>query len=145
MSKWNNQAPSALISSWRRHRETTSLLTIEDALQEIVKYWASCPRATRCIDYYTPDTWPTPWEILSDKMYCNNTVSLMMYYTIKMLFPDENIKLYLIDSDSDEYIVPVLGDSLLNFDYQSVLSFKKEKKNFKVIGRIREDEIPKVL
>lgn len=145
MSKWLSCTPEQLILEWKKHRDALADLPKDQAISEVIKFWQDCPRHSRMIDYYTPETWPIPWEILNDGRLCDSLVSLMMYYTLKLTHPEIKVSLYLIDSEKEEYLVPVIDDRLLNYDYYRSVSFKKEKSDFKVVERIDLNLVPEIL
>lgn len=130
MHEWNNMYPHERILSWRRFREDLDgkSLSQEEILNEVALFWAKMPRGARSLDYYTPQSWPDPWEILTYDLFCENTVSLLMYYTLKLLDTfDGNVEMCRIDSDIGEFIVPVVdGKYALNVEYATYVVVNEE-------------------
>lgn len=144
MNKWLSMKPEQLIIEWRNHRSNVENMDLMMALSEIVEFWKDCPRKSRMIDYYTPETWPGPWEILYDQLLCDSAVSLMMYYTLKLTRQDCQIRLYLIDAD-EEYVALVIDDSmLLNYFTGEIADFNTESKKFNGLSEIDLSLIPDI-
>ena len=100
---------------WREFRE--SLETSDDPLQDVVSFYSSAPLVSIQTDPYTQENWPTPWEILYHKLYCQNTVSLLIYHTLHILLEDPaDLKIILIDDTRNRFLVPTLEDKYI-FNY----------------------------
>lgn len=147
MKQWNTLSGKELILDWRTFRENldNSALSKEKVIDMVVEYWSNAPRSSRTIDYYTPSSWPSPWEILHYKLFCNNSISLMIYYTLESLNGfDVDVTLNLIDTDDDQYIVVFCDDKyMLNFNYFEKIDITNFKQ-FKVVRKYNNNEIPKI-
>ena len=110
-----NQKYEDRLLLWREFRE--SLETSDDPLQDVVSFYSSAPLVSIQTDPYTQENWPTPWEILYHKLYCQNTVSLLIYHTLHILLEDPaDLKIILIDDTRNRFLVPTLEDKYI-FNY----------------------------
>ena len=48
---------------WKRLRVTIHDLSLQDRLSSIAQFCSKIPFGARTLDYYSPNDWPTPWEI----------------------------------------------------------------------------------
>jgi len=71
--------PQQRISIWRDYKNGRP--TIKNVLQ----YIDSIETIGRTFDYYTPSTWPTPWEILDQGMFCVSGKAILLYHTLAQL------------------------------------------------------------
>jgi hypothetical protein len=71
-----NLTPSERLSAWRdlRHRRHKSL-------DELVLEFANVKSVPRYLDYYTPSTWPSPFEIVSDGIFDVSGVAIIIAAT----------------------------------------------------------------
>lgn len=69
----------------------------------------------REVDYYTPSSWPTPWDILELKVLCRSCVGILVYHTIRIAFPDSNPEILLIDNSEEEWLVVKYDNLIYNF------------------------------
>ena len=101
-------SPQERLSLWKDFRDSLSDSTAEEQLNSTVAFFSRTPISSRCLDYYTPNTWQTPWEILYHGKYCQSSISVLMYHTLHF-FPAfrDTVELWLIDDGNDRYLVPV--------------------------------------
>ena len=115
MSEWNCLDSDTRIKVWRQFRNDISSKNSKELVTDIASFFSNMPAGARCVDYYTPASWPTPWEILYDGLYCENTISLMMYYTF-ILVSDEKADIYVIEDNANCQLVPIINDRyMLNY------------------------------
>lgn len=72
-----HQAPTVRLEVWRNLRHTPDL-TIEKILTE----FARIKHEPRCIDYYTPASWPSVFEIVSEGYFCQSGITLVLTATL---------------------------------------------------------------
>lgn len=134
------------IQVWRDFRQQIDQrqLDCNETLKEVAAFWASVPRGARSLDYYTPEDWPDPWEILSYDLFCDNTVSLLMYYTLTLLTDFRNeVGICLVDDVVGEYIAPIVDKKyLLNFAHAEVIDV--EQHEVRIIQFYDNSEIKKI-
>ena len=126
MSAWNNSTPEERIANWRELREHISNLSEEEQINSIAEFFARVPIGARCIDFYTPDSWPTPWELLYHKLFCPSTISLLIYHTLCITLGEERVSIVLIDSGDDRFLVPLVDKQrVFNFELGKVNNIKE--------------------
>lgn len=149
MLDWINSYPQDLISNWRVFRKELEGLELSelDTLKKVSEYWALVPRGPRSLDYYTPDTWPTPWEIIHHNLVCNNTVSLLIYYTLVLLpdFNTDTIQIVRINDGQDVYIAPLYKeDTILNLEYGELVKISECDYEIEIQEVFKNSELPKI-
>lgn len=126
MSAWNNSTPEERIANWRELREHISSLSEEEQINSIAEFFARVPIGSRCIDFYTPDSWPTPWELLYHSLFCTSTISLLIYHTLCIALGEERVSIVLIDSKEDRFLVPLVDKQrVFNFELGKVNNIKE--------------------
>ena len=116
MSSWNCSTPEERIARWKKFRDTINGEDEEVLLNNVAQFFADVPVGARSLDFYTPESWPTPWEILYHKLFCANSISLLIYYTLTLVLDEDRVELILIDDDTDRFIVPLLDKKrILNY------------------------------
>jgi len=141
MSEWNCSTPEERISRWKDLRDSLDGSDEEEMLNNVAQFFADIPVGPRYIDYYTPDSWPTPWEILYDKLFCPNSISLLIYYTLLLQLGEDRIEVVLIDDKKDRFLVPLLDKKyILNYVLGEISSIE-EFPQVQVIESFRNDEI----
>lgn len=108
MSEWNNSSAEERIQRWRDFRESLTNLSDEEVLNSIANFFADVPIGSRCIDFYTPDSWPTPWELLYHKLFCTSSISLLIYHTLVLALGKDRAEIVLVDTGDDLFLAPLL-------------------------------------
>lgn len=130
---WNGVSNDERLRLWKNLRDDIKDETFENQLAEIARFYASTPFGSRSLDYYTPESWPTPWEILFHGLFCRSSISLLIFYTIQLVAPDHKIELQLIDDDGDIFLLPVVDDQfVLNYELGLVSKYLDLKDTVKV-------------
>lgn len=88
------QSSSERLAAWRKFRqEFPSTGTIHD----VVTAFADVKMERRTIDYYTPENWPSPFEIVNDGTFDQSGLTLVIASTL--------INLQLIKTDECRFDV----------------------------------------
>lgn len=144
MSDWNNSTAEERIAKWRELREHIRILEEEEQLKSIAEFFARVPIGARCIDYYTPDSWPTPWELLYHKLFCASSISLLIYHTLSIALGEERVEIVLVDTGDDRFLVPIVDKKhIFNFELGKVNNIK-ECKDLKIIDDFTDQTIHQV-
>jgi len=125
MSEWNNSSAEERIGRWRDFRESLAGLSDEDVLNNVAEFFASVPIGGRCIDYYTPESWPNPWELLYHKLFCTSSISLLIYHTLCITLGSERVQIILADTKDDLCLLPLVDKKhIFNLELGKVNNIK---------------------
>tara|TARA_B100001057_G_scaffold498694_1_gene606599 strand:+ start:3181 stop:3612 length:432 start_codon:yes stop_codon:yes gene_type:complete len=112
---YRNQSANDRLTIWRELRQT-KFSNIEDLVAE----YKSIKLVSRYLDYYTPKSWPDPFEIVNQGYFCQSGVTLIM--VSHLIYAD------FISSDVLEF--PVISnningnDGLVFLDKDKVYNFE---------------------
>lgn len=143
---WQNTTSQDRLTQWRDLRTDIKELTTEEQIHRISQFFSTTPIGSRTLDYYTPESWPTPWEILHTGAFCTNSISLLIYYTFQLdeKFNDE-VNLYLVEDESDRYLLPVINDHfVLNYELGAISKWLELKPQFRIIETFQDKHIYQV-
>ena len=98
------------LKAWYELRTTTKNLPLPVQCVEIDKFWQSVPTQTYYLHTDYIKDWPTPWELISDNVYCNYARALGMIYTL-LLMGTKNLELVEAKDDNSNEVVLVLVDN----------------------------------
>lgn len=142
---WNNIPDDERLRLWKNLRKDISELPMEEKLIKVSKFFANVPYGSRTIDYYSPESWPTPWEIIFHGSLCKSSISLLIFYTFSLLHTDDTVELHLINDGSDEYLVPVFNNKfLLNYELGLVSNYQEVNNEFETKQVFTEQQIKKI-
>lgn len=104
---------------WRDFRKSLDTNNIFDVCNTVIAWWQSAPLVSIAIDPVNSSQWPTPWEMLHQGDFCEDSLALGMSYTIYYANPDiENELLYITCREKSLQRLCALIDNkyLLNFE-----------------------------
>jgi hypothetical protein len=119
---WPNSFADRL-ESWNILRDKCSDLPVQSALEHINAWWFRAPWCPYYLHWDDQATWPDPWQLLSDNIYCELARGLGILYTITLLdradlTPAELIlthdDLNLVQVGKEKYILNWTADSVVN-------------------------------
>jgi hypothetical protein len=144
MSFWNSSSPEDRIIKWREFREEIRDLPKQEQLNRVAAFFANVPVGARSIDFYTPSTWPSPWEILYHKEYCASSISLLIFYTLEVLLKDSELSIVLIDDGRDRFLVPLVDKThILNYILGEISTLHNYK-DIRIVDDFSDDPIPHI-
>lgn len=73
------------LTSWNQMRSHVQNLPLETALKTINDWWSQSPWQPYYLHWDDSETWPDPWQLLSDNLYCYVARALGILYTISLL------------------------------------------------------------
>lgn len=133
MINWNNLTFENRLTTWREFRQSLKYFNDDDHAK-VATFFSSFPISPRTLDYYDPESWFTPWEILKNSYFCRSSISLLIYHTLMMVDSNINIKLVLIDDGDEIYLVPVIDDVVVfNYNIGFTISLDQIEDNIKVL------------
>ena len=120
---------AARLESWNLLRDRCHTLPIESALNEINSWWFQTPWTPYYLHWDDQPTWPDPWQLLSDNIYCDLARGLGIVYTISMLDRADMADTTLILTEDDSNLVQVAKEKyILNWNLEDIVNtFTKVK------------------
>ena len=126
MSDWNNSTAEERIQKWRELRESIKEFEEEKQLNSIAEFFAAVPIGSRCVDFYTPESWPTPWELLYHKLFCPSSISLLIYHTLCITLGEDRVSIVLADTGNDRFLLPLVDKQrVFNYELGKVNNIKE--------------------
>ena len=113
------ESPSKRLALWRQFRKSLDTTNIEEVCNTVIAWWQSAPLVSIAIDPVNSTQWPTPWEMLHQGDFCEDSLALGMSYTIYYANPDiKNELVYLTcHSKSFQRLCALIDNKyLLNYE-----------------------------
>jgi hypothetical protein len=135
---WPNSF-SARLSSWNLLRDQCSGLSAESALEQINTWWFRVPWRPYYLHWDDQVTWPDPWQLLSDNIYCEVARGLGILYTITLLERADLEPAHLVLTDSGHNLV-LVNDSkyILNWEDDTIVNTNQA---VKILRQYRQHQI----
>jgi len=142
---WNTIPNEERLHLWKKLRDDIKELSLINQVDEIAKFCSKMPFGSRTLDYYSPEDWPTPWEILFHGSFCTSSISLLMFYTLTLLNTPPTVELYLVEDDDGIYLLPIINNQfVLNYELGTVNNYSEIQDEFKVLQKYNKEQIKNI-
>lgn len=117
------------LASWNLLRQQCQNLSTESALEKINRWWFGAPWRPYYLHWDDSATWPDPWQLLSDDIYCEVARGLGILYTITLLDRNDIGPADLVLTDSGHNLVLVDQTKyILNWEKDTIVNNNLELK-----------------
>ena len=117
------QTFSSRLENWNSLRVQCQTLPLEQSLKTINSWWFQTPWRPYYLHWDDQKTWPDPWQLLSDDVYCDLARALGILYTITLLDRADMASAALVLTESGHNLVLVAKEKyILNWDPDNVVN-----------------------
>jgi hypothetical protein len=117
------QTFAARLESWNLLRDRCQSAPLESALDAINDWWFESPWRPYYLHWDDQPTWPDPWQLLSDDVYCDVARALGILYTITLLDrADMASARMVLTEDGDNLVLLAKEKYILNWKKDSILN-----------------------
>lgn len=130
---------AARLVSWNSLRNQSQSLPLEPALLAINTWWCNSPWQPYYLHWDDQLTWPDPWQLLSDDIYCDLAKALGILYTISLLDRADTVDATLVLTETGHNLVQVDKTKyILNWNAETILNTNQE---VKIIRQLTQHQI----
>ena len=117
------------LDSWNLLRSQCQQLPIESALTQINSWWFNVPWRPYYLHWDDQSSWPDPWQLLNDNVYCEVARGLGILYTITLLDRADTSPVDLVLTESGHNLVLVSKEKyILNWESNSIVNTNQQVK-----------------
>ena len=117
------------LENWNLLRDQCQNLPIQTALEKINLWWFRAPWRPYYLHWDDQETWPDPWQLLSDNVYCDLARALGILYTISLLDRADMVDAKLVLTEDGSNLVLVTKEKyILNWSSDNVVNTFQEVK-----------------
>ena len=127
------------LTAWNQLRQSTQNLPLESCLVEINQWWFRTPWCAYHLHWDDRPTWPDPWQLLSDNIFCPLARGLGILYTIALIDRPDLTDTTLIDTGSDNLVLIPGEKYILNWDSNEIVNINLGQ--YKVRHSVAQSEI----
>jgi len=111
------------LEAWAILREKAQSLPLDEALQIINDWWFNSPWKSYYLHWDDKPTWPDPWQLLNDNIFCELARGLGILYTITLLEHKDLKSAKLVLTEDDRNLVLVNKEKYtLNWDHKVIVN-----------------------
>jgi len=104
------------LAAWAALRQSCATVDQAIALDQINSWWQQTPWRAYHLHWDDRPTWPDPWQLLDDNLYCSLARALGIMYTIAMLDRTDCQDVVLAEVDGDNLVLVDNGKYILNWN-----------------------------
>lgn len=112
----------ARLVSWNQLRSDVATVPADQCLHAINAWWFDAPWRAYHLHWDDQPSWPDPWQLLDDNLFCGLARGLGMLYTISLLDRSDIQDAELIDTGSDNLVLVEQKKYILNWDRDQLLN-----------------------
>lgn len=129
------------LTDWYHLRQTVKTLPLASCLESINSWWFLSPWQPYYLHWDDRQTWPDPWQLLSDNTYCDLARGLGILYTITLLDRPDIKSTELVLTDSGLNLVQVNKTKyILNWSHDTIVNTNQE---VKIIKKLTQEQVSK--
>lgn len=117
------------LSSWNSLRSECGQLDAESALTQINQWWQNAPWRAYHLHWDDRATWPDPWQLLSDNIYCDLAKGLGIMYTLTLLDHAKIQNSCLVETDVGNLVLVDNEKYILNWGKDIVVNTNHKRLN----------------
>lgn len=124
------------LSAWYNLRQQLEIAA--DPLGDVANFFQRLPRVKRYTDPYDKNTWPTPWELITENEYCDFNRILGICYTLQLTERFKNchptINVAIDRTNKTVYYLLLVEDKVYGYDddWINVKTLPKSLKSQKI-------------
>lgn len=104
------------LASWIALRRQAQELSIPTCLERINAWWFQTPWSPYYLHWDDADTWPDPWQMLQENIFCSLARALGMLYTVVMLERPELEAIELVETKNHNLVLIQNKKYILNWE-----------------------------
>jgi len=129
------------LGDWSDLRTSVQNLPLEQALQTINEWWFNSPWQSYYLHWDDLPSWPDPWQLLSDNVFCEVARGLGILYTLSMIDHPEIASADLVLTDDGYNLVLVNKEIyILNWNKDTIVNTHQVGK---VKKRLTQEQVKK--
>jgi hypothetical protein len=119
------------LQSWYAMRQQAKQLPVLECLQQVNQWWLVSPWQAYYLHWHDRHTWPDPWQLLDDNMYCDIARALGILYTIVLLDRDDIADAKIVEIDQGNLVLVGQEKYILNWERDIIVNTNLGSTNFR--------------
>lgn len=101
---------------WSTFRD--SLETTDSPIEKAIEFFKLAPIGSLAADPYDQESWPNPWQLIQENIYCEFVKILAICYTLQLCdrFTGCDFKLYIAQDGKQRYYLLEINNQIIGYD-----------------------------
>lgn len=114
------------LESWLKLRQQVAGADQLTALLAVNRWWFGTPWRAYHLHWDDRPTWPDPWQLLSDNIYCSLARGLGILYTMAIVDRADLQDIALVELGGDNLVLVDRSKYILNWEADTVVNINLE-------------------
>jgi hypothetical protein len=110
------------LAAWNQLRTQSLELPLDQAVSTINSWWFETPWIPYHLHWDERTTWPDPWQLIEDNLFCPLARGLGILYTIAIINHPDIESAVLAEVDSDNLVLINKSKYILNWDRDEIVN-----------------------
>lgn len=110
------------LESWAALKNHAAHSDLDTAITAINSWWFKTPWRAYHLHWDDRETWPDPWQLLSDDIYCPLARGLGILYTITLVDRPDLQDVILTEAGGDNLVLVNKSKYILNWDANTIVN-----------------------
>jgi len=110
------------LGQWVQLRHESVTLDLEPCLLRVNNWWQQTPWRPYHLHWDDYLSWPGPWDLLADDVYCGLARALGIVYTLLLIDHDKVDEVELVETDEGNLVLINKGKYILNWAPDEMLN-----------------------
>lgn len=119
----------ARLQNWQDLRNSIACLPKNECLIRINQWWFNAPWTGYYLHWDDHNSWPTPWQLLEDNIFCSLARGLGILYTVALLERTDIQDSEMIETENDNLVLVDGGKYVLNWDCDTIVNISPRAPN----------------
>lgn len=119
------------LQSWNRLRAQCATQDCDRTIELIDTWWRATPWCAYHLHWDDRATWPDPWQLLDDNIFCDLARGLGMLYTLTLLNRSDIQDSILTDCCGDNLVLVGGGKYIMNWSGSGSVNINPDSRNLK--------------
>jgi hypothetical protein len=133
-SEFRNRLPD-----WVSLRDSIRDDDFQSSLLKVNDWWFQSPITHHYLHWDDYQSWPSPWDLLADNIYCDIARALGMLYTVAMTDVGSQHKLEIAKTKDENLVLVDGGKYILNWAPGHLLNIQSA--NISILRSISSDQL----
>jgi hypothetical protein len=127
------------LASWNQLRQTCTDQPTDQCLSAVNVWWHATPWTPYYLHWDDEHSWPDPWQLLHDNIYCGLARALGIVYTIVLLERSDLVDASILQTENDNLVQICQGKYILNWEPHTIVNIITEPS--KLARRITQQQL----
>jgi hypothetical protein len=123
------------LRAWHELRNNLTDALLHEQCIEVDKFWQQSPMSNHYLHPADIKSWPDPWQLINDNIYCSYSRALGMIYTLLLLGVTDIDLVDCIDYNNENVVLVLVDNARYAMNYWPNTVVNNKIQNFTIVRK----------